>query len=605
MYNKLLQTLLITTLLFTPVAGFTGISSQDTKDRMVMDLDIIKNTFEIKYAPADWKKFYADWDLQNEMDRAKVKVLESPDITIKDYQRIVLEFFNSTKDYHVGVSFYSTEAAMLPFRVHSAKGKYYVAWVLDYLFVGLKDPMKKGDEVLLFNGRPIDEVVQELKKSEYGNPSSATDQALAESSLTMRTGAAGNIVPKGPVTITVRHIGSNQITTYRLNWFYLPEEVNGSLSPFIVAAECKLMQTEGTYYNLTKSSFKKPLGEHPFFYKDMTTPLYRQYKKGVLRRKIAFDRFMKEEGIVADSDDDDDFLGGKASFVPTLGKILWEAPQNDPFKAYIYLNKEGRKIGYIRIPHYSAGSQSAEKFAEIINVLEEGTEALVVDQLNNPGGSLFYMYALASMLTDQPLIVPKQKMTITQEDVYFALDDLSELEQVKTDSEARALFGSNIAGYPVDLDFAKGVVEYLRFIINEWNSGRQLTDSDYLYGLEYLKPHLKGYYSKPVLLLVNELDFSCGDFLPAILQDNKKAKILGTRTAGAGGYVLEHSYPNLFGIQGFTFTGSIAERIDSNPIENLGVTPDVFVELTQKDLEENYTDYCAEIHKTLAEMLKN
>jgi hypothetical protein len=77
----------ITALIFAiPHLGYAGISSQDVKTKMMMDLDIIKNTFEVKYAPAEWKKIYADWELDTEIDLAKVKVLETSSITVKDYQ---------------------------------------------------------------------------------------------------------------------------------------------------------------------------------------------------------------------------------------------------------------------------------------------------------------------------------------------------------------------------------------------------------------------------------------------------------------------------------------------------------------------------------------
>ncbi|MFQ5728908.1 MAG: protease-like activity factor CPAF [Waddliaceae bacterium] len=600
---KVNKFILKTIFLLTPILGYSQTSQQEIKDKMVADLEIIKKTFEVKYAPAEWKKEYTNWDLEEKMNLAKVKVLDSPGISIKDFQRIVLDFFNSTKDYHVGVSFYSTEAAFLPFRVHSAKGKYFVAWVSNQYFAGLKNPMKKGDEVLLFNGRPVDEVVQELKKSDFGNPLSATDQALAEAALTMRLGSAGNIVSKGPVKVTVRHAGTNKKQTYRLNWFYLPEEISSHVSPLIAAAECKLLASNGNNYR-QRGPRNKPLGEYSFFYKDMTAPLFNNYKTALFRRDQALYSHNNSEMLRNDEEEDDDFfIGAKKSFIPTLGKVTWEASEDNPFHAYIYISPEGKRIGYIRIPNYLAGKQSVEKFAEIMNLFEQQTEALVVDQVSNPGGNLFYMYALASALSDSPLVVPKQRMTITQEDVYFALDYQHDLENVRNDQDAVDVIGSNIGGYPVDFEFAQCMLKYFRFIVSEWNEGRAFTNPDYLYGLEYLQPHPKGHYSKPILLLVNQLDFSCGDFLPAILQDNARTTILGTKTAGAGGYVLSHCYPNLFGIWGYSFTGSIAQRVDLNPIENLGITPDIEAEMTTRDLEGNYQDYLLEIHKAVSKIL--
>ena len=100
-------------------------------------------------------------------------------------------------------------------------------------------------------------------------------------------------------------------------------------------------------------------------------------------------------------------------------------------------------------------------------------------------------------------------------------------------------------------------------------------------------------------MLVNSLDFSCGDFFPAILQDNKRATILGTKTAGAGGYVLETSFLNLQGIAHFSYTGSIAFRLDGQPIENYGVTPDIVYNMTTYDLQNNYGQYTRTIQEAL------
>lgn len=58
-----------------PLSAFAINQEQLIKNKMIADLDIIKNTFEVKYAPADWKKIYADWDLDEQIDLAKAKVI--------------------------------------------------------------------------------------------------------------------------------------------------------------------------------------------------------------------------------------------------------------------------------------------------------------------------------------------------------------------------------------------------------------------------------------------------------------------------------------------------------------------------------------------------
>lgn len=572
-----------------PIISISGAEKEQAlKNRMLSDLDVIKNTYEVKYAPAEWKKTLFGWDLDKEISAAKAKVIATKSITIRDYQQILKSFFKGIRDYHVGVHFYSTESAFLPFRVQGANGRYFLTWIDKT--AALPSSWAVGDEVVLFDNETTEEAIQTIKKNELGNPESLTDQGMAELFLTARLGPLGHATPKGPISVVIQHAATGQSATYNLEWSYTPEEVSGGPN--------KLMAMEAAAMAVPFSSMQSIM-QNRFFQKEMSACFYEQCR-AVFQRQYSAEQL--EEGA--------ELLGNKKGFLPALGKIVWQSAANSNFHAYLFKTPDQKTVGYIRIPEYMGGSVGAEDFAKLIRKFEAQSDALVIDQVNNPGGNLFYMYALASMFAKTPLKVPTHRTTITQEDVYFALEAIQELESESAhlDAEGGARESDQpsdtISGYPVTADLIKSLISHFHFIINEWNAGNHFTHPGFIYGIEAIPTHPQAKYTKPVLVLVNHLAFSCGDFFPAILQDNKRATILGTQTAGAGGFVLHHAHPNRFGVGDYTFTGSIAERMDKNPLENLGVVPDIVYSISQEDLQGSYKGYIQAIHQALNNLLK-
>ena len=298
-------------------------------------------------------------------------------------------------------------------------------------------------------------------------------------------------------------------------------------------------------------------------------------------------------------------LGERDGFLPTLGTKIWESNGENIFNAYIYRSREGRLIGYVRIPSYTPRDADAAVavFGELMASFQQKTDGLVIDQLNNPGGSLFYLYALASMLSDQPLAAPRHRIAMTQQDVEQAARFLEQEPSVKTDADAKKRLGESFGGYPVSYEFFRHVVEFSRFIIAQWGQDKRLTDPTFLYGVDQINPSAIASYNKPILLLINELDFSGGDFFPAIMQDNKRATLFGSRTSCAGGYVRDIKYPNSVGVAGFRLTGSIAVRKGKQPIENLGVEPDVPYAPTAADMQGGFSQYARAVNAQMAKLL--
>lgn len=555
------------------------------------NLDVIGHNFRVKYAPKEWKKILKGWDLEEQISLAKGKALAAEVLTLQDCRQILIDFFHSCSDYHVTAKFYSTAFSYLPFRLKSSQGRYFVTWVDKDLLWGRGVQLEVGDELLAFDGQPVADVVAALQEKHFNRSMPETDHALAELCLTLRLGSEGMQPMDGEVALVISRHGICSKSS--LEWISSPEEI---ASPPAIFSKAK---------GKSAGEYSASLGSHPLFHRQLKNPLYDAFVD--VHKKI---QAIKLQGLSAYSLNcdytqvvDDDFfaIGSIKGYVPILGKVIWRSPNYKSFPAYIYEHPiDRRRIGYIRIPHYDVKKgPSIKAFARVIKEFESLTDALVVDQVSNPGGELFYAYAIASLLSNTPLRVPTHRFTITQEDVQQAFSALELLKKIDSKESAKECFGNNMGGYRVDLDFARGVERHFQFVVDQWNAGNYITEPFPLYGIEDIKPDPTVNYTKPILMLVDHLDFSAADFLPAIMQDNGRATIFGSPTGGAGGFVGMQSHPNYFGLSYYSYTASFAERPGRIPLENLGVTPDILYVETPFDLQTGYLSYAAAVNKAV------
>lgn len=560
-------------------------ADQKIKNEMINHLEGIQHLFEARYAPLEWKYRYSGWELDKEFQKAKETILSSEDFTTKQYQQLLRATLSTTKDYHVAVRFFSTEASTLPFHVKGINGKYFLVG-FDRDVLPDEYSLKIGDELVEFDGRPVDEVVQQLRK-EIGDSNPETDQSLAEIALTDRAGIRGDTVPKGTIVITVRSASTGKLKSYQLIWDYFPEKIKSGMfgnNPM------------DDHLSLGTLKNKK------FMNQQMTSPI--AFDLGFARSKLHDDDEEEEEELTDEETYDTNAMGLKKSFIPTLGPTIWENEYKSVFHAYIFLNSDNRPIGYIRIPHFVLPTDKAvEEFARVISFMESNTEGLVIDEVNNFGGNVFLLYSLISMLSDRPLHTPKHRISITQQEVAESYTTLLELRNINSNEDVKNAFGTSFYGYVLNYQTIQFLRNFAQFIIDEWEAGRRLTTPIYLWGVDQVNPHQTVNYTQPILVLVNELDFSGGDFFPAILQDNKRAVIFGTKTAGAGGFIDFQSQVNRFGLAYVRLTGSIAERLNFEPIENLGVTPDIVYQLTEEDIRKGYQGYKQAVLEALDDIL--
>ncbi|MBS1984946.1 MAG: protease-like activity factor CPAF [Bdellovibrionales bacterium] len=552
------------------VAGGVAQAATPTfADAVTQTLGTMKAVYEASYAPGLLKAQTFGWNLDAEYAKAVSAVqAQGAALTPVASRQIMNDFIYSMRDYHVSISYRATEKAELPFMVKSAEGRYFIVYIDRKRLSEASFPFHEGDEVVTFDGLPTADAVMVVQK-QFTATVPTTDAAMAEQRLTLRRAARGILVPKGAVMVGIRRKGESIVQNRQLVWEYTPEMISPMSAPSLP--------------NLNFVSHSSPALR-------------------LLNRKMTAQ--MDSAIPVAENPFG---LGTRKSYLPALGTKTWQSADTDVFDAYTYTDAAtGKSIGVIRIPSYEPANDDVEgallAFRNLIVRMQGSTDALVIDQINNPGGSVFYMYTLLSMLSDQPLKTPLHRMSVTQADVEDALATLEQMRGVTDDATAKSVLGDTFGGYPMSYQVAQFIKNYSQFLVDEWNKGHIFTDPFWIGGVDAINPS-DVTYTKPILMVVNELDFSGGDFFPTILQDNARATIFGVRTSGAGGYVNDVTLPTLAGVNSFRVTQSLAKRVTGNPIENLGVTPDIGYSLKVEDLQSSFGLYTAAIRDAVNSML--
>jgi C-terminal processing protease CtpA/Prc len=546
-----------------PKSGQVGGDQAGAQDAAkVAGIDFLQEVFIEDYAPQAYKLKTHRLDLEQEVSNLRSLVTRK-DASDQRTKEAIINFFGRLRDIHSRPIFQPGPAVWLGIHIKKAGDRYLVAWI-DRTTLANK-LLSIGDEVRSLDGVPIDKAINDVQWHTQWYSTPAFEQSFAERFLTYRGVAEWPTLPEinSPVMLDVRRKDTGKIDCVTLSWMDDKEHTPSQRCPF--------------------------LGKT------------------------------------------------KSGYLPEMGNVIWRAPESGTFRAYVFQNS-GRSYGYIRFHSYAFDAVDRIK---ALRDLESDVEkfnkfkirGLILDQTGNGGGNFIFGFALLSKLTDHPLRIPLQKYIVKKgELVGFgnlnSIDrDLERFAKIQSDQEA-ALFLSSHPIFRDDLNFVaknlatvKRFYRFMKFFVQEGRSNPNwhLTKPYYQFQ-EWVEPATGPRYEGPILLLTDELNLSAAEYIAATLKDNRRAKVLGITTSGAGGdqrvvsidtkcpareevYLFNRSLDQktrdgltAMGLRGFSYTISLGQRVSTDgtpigPIENIGVTPDREHQLSERDLTSEFSEY--------------
>jgi hypothetical protein len=548
---------------FCCVSCCTSLQAQLTTAQKITDFNTIAAQFAKRYVAPLWKQtlFGVDmWNIQPFLDRVAASQ------TDLDFYEICVDYVAQFHDGgHVFYSLPSSFVADTGLRVDTYDGKPLIYAINRTVLPASGFPFQIGDEIISIDGVPASDLITSFTK--YGvNSNPRTGAAYGAQYLTVRP---QSVIPKAisvPDTSQVVIRGQDGTdTTYKLAWVKtgVPLVTEGPVdSPFSISRA--LISGKPALYRFHVTEADAVRAELP-------APLYSE-----IRPELA--------------------VAGIGSLLPVFrlpasfklrlgGDIARDAFFSGTFQAGSYT------LGFIRIPSYSpsvAVAVALDQFSTEVAYFNANTDGLIIDDMRNPGGLVYYGEELIRRLIPRPFRYVGFELRATTEfvrnfDSYTQVLAATRAPQYYLDYYGWLLNGV-ITAYtegghtgPLPLDFTA------------------LNPLPVAPGLDQLPLLDKNGnpvgYAKPMMVLTDEFSSSGADYFPAVMQDNKAATIFGFRTAGLGGTNASYNAgaysEGVVGmLRGFmvrSTTVSAPGYPATNYVENIGVQPDIVEDYKTKD----------------------
>ncbi|MGE4131784.1 MAG: S41 family peptidase [Bdellovibrionales bacterium] len=525
------------------VLAITALTAQArdlTTEQKLRDFHLFTSVIANGYGPLEYKMANKIVDLSTLDGRFESKIAATT--TNRDFYYTMVQYVAAYKDGHFHMQLPTKETAKIEVVTDLIDGKVLITKIDREKVKEDKFPFAVGDEIVKVDGQPIGEYL-DWASTYIGSGNEHSVRKFAAWSVFSRRYSRMPGPTKKTLTVEVRRGTSQVIDSAELEWTIEGKSFDES-EPLPLPA-------------------LKPFAASGFGAK--------AYNYDLLKND-SFQDFIHPSA-------DRDFA--------CSGKTRIEKPKDattimdEPFVAYYHPTAKGN-IGYLRIPHYYPQAEKGENPTEValawmaqyefaIRELEKNTVGLIIDQDHNCGGSVSIVNQTISMFMDRPFVPSQFELLATKESY---LDFKKWEEQVPKHS----------------LDLEK-IERVLKLIEDTWKQGTSfLTPKTSISGEGDIAPAAI-HYTKPVVVLIDEVAGSGGDMFPAMMQGLGRAKLFGQTTSGLGGHVQNYPAALPYSQLQFTLTKSLFYRPDGVAIENNGAVPDQTYTITREDVMYGYRQY--------------
>jgi C-terminal processing protease CtpA/Prc len=537
-----------------------ALSAQLLPEQRALDFQNLAALYAKRYAPYDWKKLAFGFDLfqiKPWLDRVQAA---KDDL---EFFEIEAEYVASLQDTHSSFSMTSSFTANLGITVDIYDGKVLIDSINRGLLPQASFPFAIGDELVSVDGKSVEDWITLLSKwRAYGNP--VTTRRSAAGRITVRSQSVyPRAVEVGDTAAVVIRRANGNLENYTIPWTKTGVPVF-KVGPVPMPHSVSTKSSAGDPASLLDEmhTWKLPDNDPLLQIIDWAVDPDGNPRKFVLGQGSRTPIFS---------------AGFPASFVRRLGGATADFQYSGTYTS------NGKTIGFIRIPGFAPANQAGaiKELDTEIDYMQKNTDGLVIDVMRNNGGGC-YMLDAAARVIPFPFYFFGEEIRATQDRLDAMQSTLDFYKATRADDWIIAAYQSYVDAMKQALAADRGKtwpIPACAPYLSSWPPG-----------MEGNLPAAV-VYTKPMIVLVDEFSISAADIFPSMIQDNRRAPLVGMRTSGGGGSV--SSWPTGFYSESISNnTNTLVVRkypivtpdLPSAPyVENIAARPDIQLNYMTRD----------------------